>query len=125
MNLTISNLDTPFENSFTVICHVCGIPSSREWARKAQSRPTSCSKPYFPFLTQIRSLGGAGPFSWEDGSAYLCAFCHASLEAQWSLYEDQQVVPPPHRKYNILKFICAVCGVQTYRKRIRALPFQV
>ncbi|ODN04709.1 hypothetical protein Ocin01_01968, partial [Orchesella cincta] len=93
-----------------------------EWAQKARSRPTTPMKPYFPFLLQLSPLNGA--ILREDGSTYLCAFCHASLEAQWNVYESQQVVPPPNRKYSIQKFICAVCGVETYRKRIRALPFQ-
>lgn len=112
-----------FGDALTVTCYVCGMPSSKEWAQKARSRPTTPMKPYYPFLLQLSPPVG-GALLREDGSTYLCAFCHASLEAQWIIYESQQVIPPPNRKYNIQKFICAVCGVETYRKRIRALPFQ-
>ncbi|CAL8096395.1 unnamed protein product [Orchesella dallaii] len=120
--MTLSHPVPTFGDSFTITCYTCGMPSSKEWAQKARSRPTTPMKPYFPFLLQLSPLNGA--IIREDGSTYLCAFCHASLEAQWNVYESQQVVPPPNRKYSFQKFICAVCGVETYRKRIRALPFQ-
>ncbi|OXA46931.1 uncharacterized protein LOC110855928 isoform X2 [Folsomia candida] len=112
--------------TFTVTCYTCQMPSSKEWAQLVQSRPYSPdpSVPFFPFLLQTGSPPPGALFS-ENGSTYLCAFCHALLESQWNAFEGKkEIVTPMQRKYFIRKFICAVCGVETYRKRVRALPFQ-
>jgi len=132
--------------SFTVTCFTCGMPSSKEWAQRVRSRPLPLhlpQEPFFPFLQEMytnsnNSSGGGsggsggpppGAIVMEDGSTFLCAFCHALLESQWTGYEvkarDAPKVPLHLRTYNVAKFICAVCGVETYRKRVRALPFQV
>ncbi|CAG7815578.1 unnamed protein product, partial [Allacma fusca] len=110
-------------DTLTITCFTCGMPSSKEWAQKVRSRPTNPLKPYFPFLLQLQPPQGLN--LKEDGTTYVCAFCHASLEAQWKNYERQPSdIPAVNRKYNLYKFICAVCGVETYRKRVRTLPFQ-
>ena len=41
---------------------------------------------------------------------------------QWSRYQDSRLtVPVTARRYNLNDYVCYVCGVKTYRKRIRAL----
>jgi ribosomal protein L37E len=112
--------------TFTVTCFTCGMPSSKEWAQRVRSRPSPSSpgEPFFPFLLEGPSAPPQGALLLEDGSTFLCAFCHALLESQWT-NNNQGGSHQPHRHYNVAKFICAVCGVETYRKRVRALPFQV
>lgn len=134
---------------FTVTCFACGMPSSKEWATRTLTRPFGeggpLPTPYFPFLLDTHPPP-TGAIVMEDGSTYLCAFCYALLESQWNAYEANKAVvtvaggrgqnqgvggpvgvavAASQRKYNFHKFICAVCGVETYRKRVRALPFQV
>merc|ERR550519_1555612 len=41
---------------------------------------------------------------------------------QWSQYQDtRNPVSPSNRKYNLNDYVCYVCTIKTYRKRIRAL----
>ena len=41
---------------------------------------------------------------------------------QWTRFsESKNPVPVAARQYNINDFVCYVCGIKTYRKRIRAL----
>lgn len=115
--------------TLTVTCYTCGMPSSKDWAQKVRCKENhgGTNVPYYPFLLDM--MAPLGAMLSDDGWTYLCAFCHASTEAQWKKYEEAKAegtyVSPRDRKYSLQKFICAVCGVKTYRKRIRALPFQV
>ena len=45
-----------------------------------------------------------------------------SVMVQWSRYQEvRSPIAPAARKYNINDYVCYVCGIKTYRKRIRAL----
>ena len=41
---------------------------------------------------------------------------------QWAQYQEtRSPLAPASRKYNINDYVCYVCTIKTYRKRIRAL----
>ena len=45
---------------------------------------------------------------------------------QWQRYQDERnPIAPSLRKYNVNDYVCFVCHVKTYRKRIRALRVMV
>lgn len=39
-------------------------------------------------------------------------------------YEAENTITPSERKYNWHDYSCHLCGVMTYRKRVRALPIR-
>jgi len=58
----------------------------------------------------------------EDGTALVCTFCYHNVMVQWTrFHEAKSPVPVAARQYNINDYVCFVCGIKTYRKRIRAL----
>jgi len=111
--------------TFTITCYTCGMPSSKEWAQRVHTRPRSIpGRPFYPFLADLKSPPAGAQFSAADGTTFLCAFCQASLEAQWISFEKRNILVKD-RQYSLNNFICSVCSIETYRKRVRALPFQV
>ena len=45
---------------------------------------------------------------------------------QWTRYQNEKnPVSPSLRKYNVNDYVCFVCHIKTYRKRIRALRVMV
>lgn len=49
-----------------------------------------------------------------------------SVMEQWQRYQDERhPISASLRKYNINDYVCFVCNIKTYRKRIRALRVMV
>ncbi|ODM89989.1 hypothetical protein Ocin01_16694 [Orchesella cincta] len=101
-------------------CHTSELLSFKDMAQEVRSHPTGCTtKPHFPSLSRYSPFTRA--IFRENKSTDACD----SLHDQWNLSEKSKIAAPQNGMYNNIKnFICSVCGVKTYRKRIRALPFK-
>ena len=109
----------PSTSSF--YCFLCGLHSELSFARMLYSRPQGKKAPFFPFMADHTPKPRAETMR-EDGTALVCTFCYHSVMVQWTrFHESKSPVPVAARQYNINDFVCYVCGIKTYRKRIRAL----
>ncbi|KFM68867.1 hypothetical protein X975_17292, partial [Stegodyphus mimosarum] len=124
-------LDVPYVRPLFLMqinCFVCGEPNSSGLTYAIRSGPIVMSNidkmseevPFFPFLTKHPLPDGAEKLS-NDGNALVCMFCYHSLISQWLAYESspyQEDANPWHRRYNTHNYVCYICGITTYRKRV-------
>ena len=111
-------------SSSSFYCFLCGLHSELSFARMLYSTAPSKKAPYFPFMKSHVPKARAETLR-EDGTALVCTFCYHSVMVQWTRFNEGKVTDQAARTYNLNDYNCYVCGVTTYRKRIRALRVQV
>ena len=126
-NTINENSSKPPANSSSFYCFLCGLHSELSFSRMLYSSAPGKKAPYFPFMKKHVPKTRAETLR-EDGTALVCTFCYHSVMVQWAKYNETRAssfVDPNDRTYNYHEYRCYVCGVMTYRKRIRALRVMV
>ncbi|KAG0712393.1 hypothetical protein GWK47_018556 [Chionoecetes opilio] len=99
-------------------CFVCSFHSKPGHTFSLRNKPHG-SEPFFPFLAKHQS---AHPEARVDDACVLsCLYCFHSLILQWQRYEKEKV---DHyaRLYDTYNYMCFICSLKTYRKRLYLLP---
>ncbi|OQR73114.1 hypothetical protein BIW11_01192 [Tropilaelaps mercedesae] len=89
-------------------------------------RPITEHAPFFPLIERIAvARGSPNPYLIDPaGNVFSCSFCYHSLMEQWKAYESSPHIEDRDRSarlYNTHDFICYICGIVTYRKRVRSI----
>lgn len=123
-------LDVPLTRPLLVPPHYCFVCSELNVSglsytiKSLPTTPVGVDKPpeevpFFPFLTKHAMPDGQKLSN--DGSALVCMFCYYSLMSQWLAYESSPFPEDSnrwHRRYNTHNYVCYICGITTYRKRV-------
>ncbi|XP_043226687.1 uncharacterized protein LOC122383887 isoform X4 [Amphibalanus amphitrite] len=105
-------------STVTAGCYACHQPLEANAAYEVRTEPNQAdaSAPFFPHLAQQRHL--PAPVC----SVAVCVFCYHTLADQWARYERlSNKIDPYKREYDTHNFICFVCSVRTYRKRLHVI----
>jgi len=105
-------------SSVTAGCYACHLPLEANQAYQVRTEPDPAdpAAPFFPHLAQQRHL--PAPVC----SIAVCRFCYHTLADQWQRYERlSRKIDPMQREYDTHNFICFVCSVRTYRKRLHVI----
>lgn len=109
-------------SSVTAGCYACHQPleANRAYQVRTEPDPADRRAPFFPHLGQQRHL--PAPVC----SVAVCVFCYHTLADQWARYERlSNKIDPYRREYDTHNFICFVCSVRTYRKRLHLIDVKV
>ena len=91
-------------------CASCGYSSDdvpTDFFVKVTKDEKDSAAPHFPHLA----------CKTTTDKAKVCIFCYHSMMLQWTLHQQTN----SSEDYDVNNYICYVCGIQTYRKRVRAL----
>ncbi|XP_050686969.1 uncharacterized protein LOC126980729 isoform X3 [Eriocheir sinensis] len=115
---TLSVITTQKALNLAANCFVCSFHSKPGQTYSLRSKPHG-SEPFFPFLAKHQS---AHPEARIDDSCVLtCLCCFHSLILQWQRYEKEKVAHYA-RLYDTYNYMCFICSLKTYRKRLYLLP---
>lgn len=90
------------------------------------ARQVTENAPFFPLIERLAIARGSPSPCLVDpaGTVFACSFCYHSLMEQWKAYELSPHVEDRDRSarvYNAHDFVCYICGIITYRKRVRSI----
>ena len=137
MDEIISALGGPLLKSIN--CTVCGEYSSEGQTYQLFSTPRVPPiishelgiHPFFPFLKKLISINNSNNEDRDvdnrTNSALVCTFCYHSLIGQWIAYNSSPYIEdkdPMRRTYNCRDYICYICGVTTFRQRVRSIALK-
>ncbi|KAK8375787.1 hypothetical protein O3P69_008496 [Scylla paramamosain] len=115
---TLSVITTQRALNVAVNCFVCSFHSKPGQTFTLRNKPHG-SEPFFPFLAKHQS---AHPEARVDDTCVLaCLCCFHSLILQWQRYEKEKVAHYA-RLYDTYNYMCFICSLKTYRKRLYLLP---
>ena len=88
--------------------------------------------PFFPFLKRLIAINASNNSEDDNidnrsNSGLVCTFCFHSLIGQWIAYNSSPFIEdkdPMRRTYNCRDFICYICGVTTFRQRVRSIELK-
>ncbi|XP_054164490.1 uncharacterized protein LOC128962163 [Oppia nitens] len=85
--------------------------------------------PFFPFLKKLIAITSKAcdERDKDQDCALVCTFCYHSLISQWIAYNASTAIEdrdPMRRTYNCRDYICFICGVTTFRQKVRSIALK-